>query len=49
MFAKVGHDVVQLKRIQIGNIKIGDLKEGKFRHLTDEEIKEILKNKVYHK
>lgn len=49
MFAKIGHDVVQLKRIQIGNIKIGELKEGKFRYLTDEEIKEILKDKVYHK
>ncbi|SEF76129.1 ribosomal large subunit pseudouridine synthase B [Caloramator fervidus] len=38
MCEKIGHKVVRLKRIQIGNIKLGDLKLGQWRYLTKEEI-----------
>lgn len=31
--------LIDLKRIQFGSIKIGDLKEGKYRALTESEIK----------
>lgn len=33
--------IYSLKRITIGNLKLGDLKEGKYRYLTQEEIKFI--------
>lgn len=49
MFKKVGHEVIRLKRVQIGNINIGNLKEGEFRYLSTDEVKDILKRKVYHK
>ena len=39
----VGHPVVKLKRISIGNIKLNGVEEGKWRHLTKEEV-EYLKN-----
>lgn len=38
MFEKVGHPVVALKRIRIGNIKLGDIKEGKTKELSDKDI-----------
>ena len=40
MFEKVGNEVVELKRVQIGDFKLpDDLEEGDFRELTDEELK----------
>ena len=39
MLDDIGHPVITLKRIEIGNIKLGNLSLGSFRHLTDEEIK----------
>ncbi len=41
MFEKVGHPVVKLKRIKIGNLEIGSLKPGEYRRLTDKEVKEL--------
>ena len=38
MFASVGHPVLYLKRIAIGNVKLGNLPLGKWRHLSDQEI-----------
>lgn len=55
MFAAVGNEVQELKRIAIGDIKIGRLAEGHYRKLTREEIAylkgEISKppQAVYHK
>ncbi|RUA09154.1 MAG: pseudouridine synthase [Fusobacteria bacterium] len=43
MFEAVGHRVINLKRVKIGNIPLGDLEVGKYRVLTKEEIK-YLKN-----
>lgn len=37
MFKAVGHTVLELKRIAIGDIKLGRLHEGTYRKLTPEE------------
>ena len=34
----IGHKVIELKRIEIGEIKLGNLEEGKWRELLPEEI-----------
>jgi pseudouridine synthase len=41
MCDKIGHPVISLKRIRIGEIYLGDLPEGKWRHLTEEEIERL--------
>lgn len=33
--------VMQLKRIAVGNVRLGELETGRFRHLTQAEIKEL--------
>src|SRR4030042_4482710 len=38
MFEKIGHPVLALKRIRIGQLELGDLKEGKTRELLDADI-----------
>ena len=44
MMQAVGCEVTYLKRIEFGPLILGDnLKEGEYRHLTNEEI-ELLKN-----
>lgn len=45
MCSKIGHQVVELKRVEMGDIKLGDIKEGKWRHLNPKEIG-YLKNKI---
>ncbi|OAA82827.1 pseudouridine synthase [Clostridium ljungdahlii] len=37
----IGHPVISLTRISIGNINVGNLEEGKWRYLNDDEIKYI--------
>ena len=41
MCRKVGLKVIRLVRIQEGSLQLGDLPAGKWRYLTDTEIKEI--------
>ena len=41
MFESVGHIVLKLKRIAVGSVKLGNLKSGKWRHLTDREIRTL--------
>ena len=41
LFARVGHKVMQLERVQFGPLKLGDLAPGKFRPLTREEVKAL--------
>ena len=43
MFEKVGHPVVKLKRIKIGNLEIGELKPGEYRRLTPQEVEGLKK------
>lgn len=45
MCEAVGHRVIHLKRIQVGGVKLGHLPLGKWRHLTDTEIKNLLGEK----
>ena len=42
MFESQGRTVNKLQRIQIGKIKLGELKTGKWRTLTESEIKSLL-------
>lgn len=41
MCEALGHEVISLKRIAIGDIKLGDLEKGKYRSLTKEELNYI--------
>lgn len=43
MFEVLGHEVEQLKRVQIGPIKLGELPVGKWRALTEPEIRSLLR------
>ena len=38
MCSAIGHDVIKLKRIQIGKLGLGDLKTGEWRYLSDAEL-----------
>lgn len=38
MCGAIGHPVIKLKRIAIGNLQLGSLREGKWRYLSDEEV-----------
>ncbi len=49
MFDRVGHSVIKLKRIKVGNLLLGDLPEGSFRYLTADEVvalKELAKAEI---
>ena len=39
----VGHPVIKLKRVAIGDIKLGDLQIGSWRYLTDKEVEYLKK------
>lgn len=39
MCESLGHKVISLKRIAIGDIKLGYLKKGEWRNLTEDELK----------
>ena len=38
MCEAIGHPVIKLQRVAIGDVKLGDLPAGKWRHLDDAEI-----------
>jgi 23S rRNA pseudouridine2605 synthase len=38
MFKAIGHRVVALERVAIGNVKLGDMKDGEVREMTKAEI-----------
>jgi 23S rRNA pseudouridine2605 synthase len=42
MFEVLGRNVIKLQRVQIGPIKLGELRVGRWRTLTDSEIKSLL-------
>ena len=37
----IGHRVQKLKRLSVGGIGLGNLPLGKWRHLTESEIKKL--------
>jgi len=43
MLDQIGHPVLELKRVAIGDIKLGKLKLGEYRHLSESEV-DYLKN-----
>jgi len=43
MFKAVGHPVIRLKRVQIGNLELGNLPSGEYRFLTSAEISELMR------
>jgi 23S rRNA pseudouridine2605 synthase/23S rRNA pseudouridine2604 synthase len=43
MVAKVGREVVQLRRVQMANIHLGRLASGKWRHLSPAEVAALLR------
>ena len=42
MFEAIGHKVVKLKRVRFGELALEGLPRGKFRHLSEKEIKELI-------
>ena len=44
LFEVLGHEVEHLRRVQIGTIKLGELPPGKWRILTESEIKSLLRS-----
>lgn len=47
MTAALGYKVVHLQRIRIMNIHLGDLPHGKWRNLTDKELKDLFEELDY--
>jgi 23S rRNA pseudouridine2605 synthase len=43
--AMLGHPVHKLVRVRIGPVRLGDLKPGEWRHLTNQELRELRKVK----
>ncbi len=43
MCEHIGHQVLSLRRVSIGPLKIGDLQRGRYRHLTNREVKMLMK------
>ncbi len=41
MFDHVGRSVIKLKRTMTGGLSLGDLPEGRFRHLTPDEVRSL--------
>ena len=39
MFDLIGHSVIKLRRSRIGNLRDDELKPGRWRHLTEDEVK----------
>ena len=46
MAAHFGHRVKQLVRVRIGNVKLGHLKPGRWRNLTDVELRGLLPHRT---
>lgn len=42
MCSSLGHDVISLRRLRIGNLSLGDLKQGNWRELAEDEIKYLM-------
>ena len=42
MFKAVGHPVIHLQRVRIGNLRLGNLPQGQYRFLTPGEITALM-------
>jgi len=45
MFDSIGHPILSLKRIRMGNLTLGDLEEGTSRELSIQEVKALQRGK----
>jgi 23S rRNA pseudouridine2605 synthase len=45
MFAKIGFDVIKLRRVAIGEFKLGNLQPGEHRELSHEDLDKIFKKR----
>lgn len=43
MMAALGHPVTRLMRVAVGPMDLGDLKPAQWRHLTDEEVDQLMR------
>ncbi len=41
MCAAIGHPVLKIKRVSLGSLGLGNVSRGKYRHLTQDEVKEL--------
>jgi len=41
MCAAIGHPVMKLKRVRLGSLGLGSLSQGRYRHLTKDEVKKL--------
>lgn len=39
----LGHPVVDLSRVRVGNVRLGDLKSGEWRRLNEKEVRDLMK------
>jgi 23S rRNA pseudouridine2605 synthase len=46
MFETLGFEIERLQRVQIGSVKLGQLPRGKWRTLTEPEIKSLMQSTV---
>ncbi|MDW7772929.1 MAG: pseudouridine synthase [Desulfobulbaceae bacterium] len=46
MLAAVGHPVINLKRTAYGSLRLGNLQPGKYRFLTQNDLKKIFSGKI---
>ena len=46
MFKAIGHDVLYLKRTAYGNLRLGALPSGKYRVLSQNDLKKIFSGKI---
>jgi pseudouridine synthase len=44
MLAALGHPVIQLVRVRVGELSLGDLPSGKWRHLREHEVRDLMQN-----
>ncbi len=44
MMESIGHEVLQLRRVRIGNLRLGNIQEGQWRELSEKEIEELRKS-----
>jgi len=49
LFARVGHKVMRLRRVQFGPIRLGSLELGEYRPLSGRELKELTQLGVPHR
>ena len=42
MLQAIGHKVISLKRVAVGNLQLGSLRQGDYRHLTQKEVSDLV-------